>query len=95
LIGFEYDPLPLAEKAEDGAFQGTRSQKDRASVVVANDHPDPCFGIVGLDDSLHTQTFSTFPALIQEVQTRALRVFDPRRTLIRCMLGRQRRLFLL
>ena len=61
-------------------------------VVVANDDASTSDGVVQLDDSLHAQTFSTFPARMHEVQMRARRVLDPCLTRTIWMLGSQRRL---
>jgi hypothetical protein len=72
----EADALTLAEETEHGALKAPWFEENFGAVVIANDDAYPRCSVVDLDDALH-QTFSTLPALMQDVQTRALRELDP------------------
>ena len=89
--GFEDDALALAQGAEDTVLERTGPEEHLRLVVVADDHADTGAGVVDLDDALH-QTFSIFPALMQDVQTRIRFELLPWRTRTRWMFGSQRRL---
>jgi len=80
--------LALAEEPKQGTVEGPWFEEDLGAVVVTHDHTG--FGdlVVDLDDPLH-YAFSTLPALMHEVQTRALRELVPYLTLIFWMFGRQ------
>jgi hypothetical protein len=91
LDGFEDDALALAQREEDAVLERTGPEEDLGQVVVTDDDADAGCGVVDLDDALH-QTFSIFPALMQEVQTRIRFELLPWRTRTRWMLGSQRRL---
>jgi hypothetical protein len=72
----EADALSLTKEPEHRAFQAPWLQQDFGAVVIADDDANPRCSVVYLDDALH-QTFSTLPALMQDVHTRALRELDP------------------
>jgi hypothetical protein len=72
----EPEALTLSEEAEHRAFQAPWLQQDFGAVVIADDDANPGCSVVYLDDALH-QTFSTLPALMQDVHTRALRELEP------------------
>jgi hypothetical protein len=72
----ESEALALSEEAEHGAFEAPRFEEYFGSVVFAHDDADSRCSVVDLDDALH-QTFSTLPALMQDVHTRALRELEP------------------
>ena len=68
--------LSLTEESEQGPFETSGLEEDFRAIVVANDDTGFSDLVVYLDDSLH-QAFSTLPALIHDVHTRALREFVP------------------
>ena len=73
-----FETLALAEGAEDRSLEGTGTEVDLGAIVVTDDDPGAGDRVVGLDHTLqHAQAFSTLPARMQDVQTRARRVFDP------------------
>jgi hypothetical protein len=84
----EADALTLAKETEHGAFEASWFEQNFGAVVIANDDAYSRCSVEDLDDALH-QTFSTLPALIQDVHTRALRELDPCLTRIFWMFGRQ------
>lgn len=74
----EDDPLPLTQGAEHGAAERSRADEDLGAVVVTDDDADAGDGVIGLDHALkHAQAFSTLPARMHEVQTRARLVLEP------------------
>jgi hypothetical protein len=72
----ESEALTLSEEAEHRAFKAPGFEEYFGSVVFTHDDADSGCSVVDLDDALH-QTFSTLPALIQDVHTRALRELEP------------------
>ena len=76
--GVEDEALTLAEGAEDGSLERAGTEVDLGAIVVTDDDPDAGHRVVDLDHTLqHAQAFSTLPARMHDVQTRARRVFDP------------------
>ena len=80
--------MALAEEPEEGAIETSRFEKNFGSIVIAHNDTDTRGVVVGLDETL-IHTFSTFPALMQEVQTLARRELVPCFTRIFWMLGLQ------
>jgi hypothetical protein len=80
--------LTLAEQSKQGTVEASRLEEDFRAVVVADD--DAGFGhlVVHLDEPLH-QAFSTLPAVMHDVHTRARREFVPYLTRIFWMFGLQ------
>lgn len=76
---FKDDSLTLAEHPENRTLQGARSQEHFGPIIVTDDDPDTGEWVIHLDHALNrqAQAFTTLPARMQDVQTRALRVFDP------------------
>jgi hypothetical protein len=72
----EADSLSLTKETEHRAFQAPWFEENFGTVVIADDDAYAGCCVVDLDDALH-QTFSTLPALIHDVHTRALRELDP------------------
>ena len=66
----EDDPLTLAQHPEERTFEGPGTKQDIATITIAEDDTDAGLGIVYLYNTLHDQAFSTFPALMHDVQTR-------------------------
>ena len=84
----EHDMLTLAEQSKQGAIEASRFEANFGAIAVTDDDPDAGDLVVDLDDPLH-YAFSTLPALMHEVQTRARREFVPYFTRIFWMLGLQ------
>jgi hypothetical protein len=68
--------LALTEESEQGTIEAPWFEEHFGAIVIA--HDDTGFGdfVVYLDDPLH-YAFSTLPALMHDVQTRARREFVP------------------
>ena len=86
------DALALAQHSEEGTLEGAGAEHYLVTFTVSSDDADPGLGVVHLHDTLHTQAFSIFPALIHDVQTRIRLLLLPCRTRTRWMFGNQRRL---
>jgi hypothetical protein len=80
--------LALSEEPKQGSFKASWFKANLSAVAVADDDTDAGDLVVNVDDSLH-YAFSTLPALMHDVQTRALREFVPYLTRIFWILGRQ------
>jgi hypothetical protein len=83
----ESNTLALSQESEHGSVEAPGLEEDLGAIIVPHDHPDTGDIVVRLDDSLH-QTFSTLPALMHDVQTRARRELLPCFTRIFWMFGR-------
>ena len=80
--------LALAEESKEGTVEASGFEENFSAVAVTDDDTGLGDLVVDLDDPLH-YAFSTLPALMHEVQTRALREFVPYLTRIFWMLGLQ------
>jgi hypothetical protein len=82
------DMLTLAEKSKERAVKASWLEEDLRAIVVTDDDTGFRNLVVHLDEPLH-QAFSTLPALMHDVQTRALREFVPYLTRIFWIFGLQ------
>lgn len=64
------DTLTLTERPKQGSLERSGSKKDLTAITVTQYDADAGFRVIYLDDTLHAQAFSIFPALIHDVQTR-------------------------
>ncbi len=76
VVQVKTNALALPEHAEHGAVEAAWFQQYFGAIVIADNRADAGGGVVCLHDALH-QTFSTLPALMHEVHTRARREFVP------------------
>jgi hypothetical protein len=72
----EADALTLPQESEEGTVKTARFEEDFGAVVVADDDSDARGVVIGFDEPLG-HAFSTFPALMQDVQTLARRELVP------------------
>ena len=84
-------PWRRMRKIEPVNEPGCRKTSERSSSRTIN--AGTGHRVVDLDDTLHRSTFCTFPARMQDAQTRARRVLEPCFTRTIWIFGSQRRLF--